>query len=33
MTPFETASMQAGAGMPDNGGIKIRTAIFFFFIR
>ena len=27
MTPFETASMQAGAGMPDNGGKAIRTAM------
>ena len=27
MTPFETASMLAGAGLPDNGGIKLRTAM------
>ena len=27
MTPFETASMQAGLGIPDNGGIKMRTAM------
>ena len=27
MTPFETASMQAGMGIADNAAIKMKTAM------